>query len=159
MTRSRRNIILCSGVAMLLIAGILCGIFLPRAAAKKEMRIALERAAAGNVQYLVLTDPHYKSDELFANKGKEITLSGEVLQAAREQLLQLSSSLKYKGSDKESITGLDLQLFARCADGSYVQIYFQSERFYIISEDTTYYFAAQTDHYAALLATLQGALQ
>ena len=159
MTRSRRSLILCCSLAALLIGGILCGILLPRIAAREDMEKMLFAVAGEDVQYLVLTDPHYNNDELFANNGKEITLSGERLQTVRTQLLQLAETLKYKGSDRKSLTGLDLRLFAKCADGSVVQLYFQGERFYYISEDVTYYFAADADLYAAFLATLKGAMQ
>ena len=158
MTKVKRNILLCAGVSLLLLAGILCGILLPRAAAKKEMRALLQAAAAQEVQYLVLTDPHYDSGEFLAGKGKEVTLEGELLSGVRAQLLQLCTDLKYKGSDKV-LSGLDLRLFAKSADGSVVQLYFQTDRFYYISKDTTYYFAADAESYAALLATLAAALQ
>lgn len=159
MTKRKRNLFLCSGISLLLIVGILCAVLLPRLAAKEEMRTFLQAAAAEDVQYLVLTDPHYKNDELFANNGKEITLSGDRLQAVRTQLLQLADGVKYKGSDKQSLTGLDLRLFAKCADGSVVQLYFQNERFYYISEDVTYYFTADAEIYATFLSTLKGAFQ
>ncbi len=157
--KSKVTLIGCMIVTVTLIL-VLCAVFLPRLAAKNDMKGLLAAALSHDASHVTYTDPNYENEGLLVGDGREVQLTGEVLAAVREALADLSKSFSFEKSKKVLMSGLDRRLWIKTAQGENVQIYFTDTEFYFIEGEITYYFTPKnTEAYAALLATMQAAFQ
>ena len=77
-------------ILLLTVSIVLGAIFLPRMAARSDMKELLEIVAAPDAQYVMLIDPTYVHPGLLAGQGREVRLEGELLEQTREALSALS---------------------------------------------------------------------
>ncbi len=126
-------------LAVLLVLGIL---FLPRLMASSDMAELLERAAAADVQYVMLVDPAFEHEGLLAGEGRDVRLEGDTLERVRTALLALADDFSYEKKEGEFSGGMGMYLLIKRADGEVLQIFFAKEHFYATLKGARYYFTA-----------------
>ncbi len=142
-------------LAVLIVLGV---IFLPRLAAKSDMRELLSLAAASDAQYVMLIDPAYKHEGILAGEGREVALSGEILEQTQEALLALAEDFFYEKKEVAGVGAFGLHLLVKTAEGEIVKIYFAEELFYAELKGSAYYFTADdTQAYSVLYNALLAA--
>ncbi len=142
------------GVAILLLAilTVLGVVFLPRLAAKSDMRDILERAAAPDAQYVMLIDPTFKHEGFMAGEGREMALTGTLLENTRESLAAIAEELSFEKKEGAISGALGLQLLVKTAEGEILKIYLGEATFYAELKGAAYHFSA--DGYALLYQML-----
>ena len=143
------------GAILLAVLTVLGVVFLPRLAAKSDMEELLLLAAAPDAQYVMLLDPTYKHEGFMAGEGREVMLTGELLEDTRAALAAFAEDLSYE--EKVNATGgsLALHLLIKTAEGEIVKICLTENTFYAVLKGSAYHFSA--DGYAALYTALQNA--
>ncbi len=150
------------GIAILLLAVliVLSVIFLPRLAAKSDMKERLELAAAPNAQYVMLIDPAYVHPGILAGQGREVALAGEVLEQVQKALGAFAKDFSYEKKDVAGAGAFGMHLLVKTAEGEIAKIYFAEKMFYAELKGSTYYFAAKdTQGYTAFYNTLLAVFQ
>ena len=159
---AKNKVVLFFGCGAILLALIivLSAVFLPRLAAKREMKALLEKAISDAPIHVTYTDPRYENEGLLAGEGRETQLDGELLVGVRASLSLLCEDFSFARSSRKSVSGLDKRLWVKTAEGENVQLYFTETSFYYVEGERTYYFTPDdATSYAALLAALDAALQ
>lgn len=151
------HIIVGFGIVLLAVAIVLGVIFLPRLAVKSDMKALLELAAAPGAQYVMLIDPLYEHPGILAGQGRELALTGELLEQTQKALEALGDGFSYKEKNVAGAGAFGLHLLVKTAGGEIVKIYFAKDAFYAELKESTYYFVASdmqayTALYEALLA-------
>ena len=148
------------GFAILLLTVlILLGfIFLPRMAARSDMRELLVLAAAPDTQYVMLVDPTYVHPGILAGQGREVRLEGELLEQTRAALSRLSEDFSYKAKEDALSRAFGMHLLVKTAEGEIVKVYFSEGDFYAVLKGSAYHFTAKdAQEYAAFYAMLNRA--
>ena len=149
------------GIAILLlaVAFVLGIVFIPRLAARSDMKELVLQAAATDAQYVILVDPTYKHPGILAGEGREIALEGETLAQTRQALVTLANDFAYEKKESAASGAFGMHLLVKTADGAIVKISFAEETFYTELKGSTYYFTAKdAQHYKALYNALLAAL-
>ena len=142
-------------VAVLIVLGV---IFLPRLAAKSDMKALLLRAAAADSQYVMLVDPAYKHAGVLAGEGREVALSGETLTAVRAELTAFSENFSYLSKESEENAAFGMHLLIKTSEGEIVKICFHENDFYAVLKGSAYHFYADDkEAYSAFYNTLLNA--
>lgn len=158
--KGKLHIIVGVGLILLAVLIVLAVIFLPRMAAKSDMRKLLEKTAAPNAAYVMVVDPTFVHEGIMAGEGREARLEGETLSFVRNTLLTLAEDFSYEKKEGAFSGGLGLHLLVKDAEGEILQIYFAQEHFYATLKGARYYFTADDEGaYKALYESLQSALE
>ncbi len=144
------------GAILLAVLTVLGVIFLPRMAAKSDMEELLALAAAPDAQYVMLVDPTFKHEGLMAGEGREVLLTGALLESTRTALAAFANDFSYEKKASALGGSLGLHLLVKTAEGEAVKIYLTEASFYAVLKGSAYHFSA--DGYAALYNELQAAL-
>ncbi len=144
-------------LAVLLVLGV---IFLPRMAAKSDMKELLLRASAADAEYVMLIDPAYEHAGILAGYGREVALSGEVLEQTQKALETLAEDFSYGKKEPAGTGAFGMHLLIKTAAGEIVKIYVAKDAFYTELKGSAYYFTADdmqayNAFYSALLAAFQ----
>ena len=157
--RGKRVYFVGAGIVLLAVLLVLGVIFIPRLMAKSDMETLLQKAAAADVQYVMLVDPTFKHAGALAGEGREVKLEGECLQDVRKALQDLADGFSYEDKEGELSGALGLHLLVRTAEGEVVKIFFAKDRFYTTLKGARYYFSADdAQAYASFYETLEAAL-
>lgn len=144
-------------LAVLLVLGV---IFLPRMAARSDMKDLLELAAAPGAQYVMLIDPAYVHPGILAGQGREVALTGEQLVQAQAALGALAKDFSYEKKEQAGAGAFGLHLLIKSAEGEIVKIYFAEALFYAELKGSMYYFSPDdAQAYGAFYALLSNAFQ
>ena len=149
------------GFAILLLTAliVLGFVFLPRLAAKSDMRELLVLAAAPDAQYVMLIDPTYVHPGLLAGQGREVRLEGELLEQTRAALSRLSEDFSYKAKEDALSRAFGMHLLIKTAEGEILKVYFSESDFYAVLKGNAYHFSADNaQDYAAIYAMMNNAL-
>ena len=147
-----------TGAIMLAVLTVLGVIFLPRLAAKSDMREILALAAAPDTQYVRLVDPNFKHEGILAGEGREAALTGEVLESVRAALSALAEDFSYKEKGSALAGAFGLHLLIKTAEGEILKLYLNETDFYAELKGRVYLFTPDdAQSYAALYTTLQAA--
>ena len=142
-------------LAVLIVLGV---IFLPRLAAKSDMREVLLLAADKQAQYVRLVDPTFKHEGILGGEGRETVLTGEILDSTRAALSSLAEDFSYKGKDNALAGAFALHLLIKTADGEIVKLYLNESSFYAELGGSVCFFPPDDAHaFAALYGALQAA--
>lgn len=150
------------GIAILLVAVliVLGVIFLPRLAAKSDMKDFLTLAAAPDAQYVMLIDPSYRHEGILAGEGRELALTGGRLQQTQNALSAFAESFSYVKKEVAGAGAFGLHLLVKSAEGKFVKICFFENGFYAELKGSMYYFAANDEQaYMAFYNTLISAFE
>ena len=146
-------------IVLLAVALVLGIIFIPRAAAKSDMKALLLHAAAADAQYVMLVDPAYKHPGILAGEGREIALAGDILTSTQDALTALADGFSYEKKMDASSGAFGMYLLVKTADGEIVKINLAKDAFYAELKGSVYYFTAKdTQAYTALYNALLAAL-
>ena len=147
------------GIAIVLaaLALVLGVIFLPRLAARSDMKKLLLRAATADVQYVMLVDPTYKHPGILAGEGREIALSGDLLTRTQSVLTDIAEGFSYEKKDSVAAGAFGMYLLVKTADGEIAKINLAEDAFYAELKGNAYYFTAKDeqlykDLYTAVVA-------
>ena len=145
-------------ILLLTVSIVLGAIFLPRMAARSDMKELLEIVAAPDAQYVMLIDPTYVHPGLLAGQGREVRLEGELLEQTREALSALSKGFSYEDKEDALSRAFGMHLLVKTAEGEILKIYFGESDFYAVLKGSAYHFSAKdAQGYAALYAMLTNA--
>ena len=150
------------GIGMILLAVliILGSIFLPRLAAKSDMKEILVKVAASDARYVMLIDPAYRHEGILAGEGREVALTGDTLAQVREGLNALSADFSVDSKQSEESGAFGLHLLVKTATEEIVKIYFTENTFYAILKGNAYHFRADDEEaYSAFYNMLLAAFQ
>ena len=148
------------GVAILLLAVlIVLGVaFLPRMAAKSDMKELLVLAAAPDTQYVVLVDPAYVHPGILAGQGRDLRLEGALLEQTRSALLSISDGFSYVQKESIGSGSFAPYLLVRGAQDEITRIYLTENEFYAELKGSIYYFSPKDmQAYTALYNELMAA--
>ena len=147
-----------TGAILLAVLTVLGVIFLPRLAAKSDMKELLLLAAAPEAQYVRLVDPAFKHEGILAGEGRELELTGELLDSTRAALSALAEDFSYKGKGSALAGAFGLHLLIKTAEGEILKLYLNETDFYAELKGGICLFTPDdTQSYAALYSTLQAA--
>ena len=149
------------GIAIVLAAFalVLGVIFIPRMAAKSDMKALLLRASEADAQYVMLVDPTYKHPGILAGEGREVALTGELLERTQETLAAMANNFTYEKKESASSGAFGTYLLVKTVEGKIVKINLAEGAFYAELKGSAYYFTAKDEQlyqnlYNALLAAL-----
>jgi len=145
------------GISAILLAilSVLGVVFLPRLAAKSDMEELLERAAAPSAQCVMLVDPTFRHEGFLAGEGREVVLTGALLEQTHAALAAFAEDFSYEKKQSAPAGALGMHLLIKTAEGEIVKIYLAENFFYAILKGSAYHFSA--DGYAALYSALLAA--
>ena len=148
------------GFCIILIAVliVLSVIFLPRMAAKSDMKELLELAAAPGAQYVMLIDPSYQHPGILTGQGREIALTGDTLSQVQSALAALAKDFSCGKKEPAGTGAFGMHLLVKTAEGEIVKIYFAKDAFYAELKGNAYYFTVDdAQHYATCYDVLLAA--
>ena len=158
MVKGKLHIIVGVGLILLAVLIVLGVIFLPRMAAKSDMRELLEKAAVRS-EYVMVVDPTFVHEGIMAGEGREARLEGEALAAVQGALAVLAEDFSYEKKEGTFSGGLGMHLLVKGTEGEILQIYFTKEHFYATLKGARYYFTADdAEAYKTLYENLLSAL-
>ena len=146
------------GAIALAVLTVLGVIFLPRLVAKSNMKEILLLAADPESQYVRLSAPTFKHEGLLAGEGRDLVLTGELLDSTRAALSSLAKDFSYKGKDNALAGVFGLHLLVKTAKGDILKLYLNEADFYAELNGVMYFFTpGDAQGYAVLYRALQAA--
>jgi hypothetical protein len=158
--RNRAAVIVLSAVAVLLVAGILLMVFLPRITATRQYRRAmkaLRQASPEEISEVQLIDLYVVDPDLdFRPLTASVRLNEDDRpDDFRRELLALSDGLRYDGRRTTEVGGFDLEIRFTLSDGTRLDFYLLSEQLYLRVGQINFYFAPETDEDASAYAAFE----
>lgn len=146
-----------TGMILLSVLIVLGVIFLPRMAAKSDVKDLLEMAAAPDAPYMVLVDPAYEHEGILAGEGREVRLDGALAESTRTALGAIAEGFSYEKKGSAFAGAVQPHLLVKTAEGTIVRIYLAPNEFWTELKGSAYYFTADdvqayASFYNALMA-------